>query len=207
MCSSRRLFGLILSGLSAALVTAVAAIAQTRDSVYTALEACQERDAPTGAPLLLECAPQGEWRVFLGASDHASRLAVGSRGMDAQFAQSPLTRGVHQNVQRTIEWRGFRDANGFAPYATITRWRAFTPQFNQETGDFTSALVRDQDVLVVAALRADGPVSACHVAYIDAAEVGDANTIARRIADTRASEFVCGEAVLRVDAANAARFH
>ncbi|MEO1040612.1 MAG: hypothetical protein AAFX09_13850 [Pseudomonadota bacterium] len=180
------------------------AAAQAPDSTYTAIEDCRERDGPESAPLFFECEAMGEWRVFLGASDHSSRLAFGQRGVETQFEQSPLTRGLFQNVGDVLEWRGLSRGEWFAPYATISRWRAVTQQYDQETGEFTDQVRRDQEFLVVAALRSDGPVSACHVAYIDAAQLASANLIARQIADNRASVFMCGrDEVLRINASNA----
>ena len=194
--------------LFAAAVSAPAAFAQSRDSVYSEIGDCPEIDAEGLAPMMVRCEAVGEWTVTVGASDHTSRAAFGSRGIDAQLSESPLTFGLAANVQRTVEWRGVRDGNWFAPYATILRWRSVSPRVEEgSTGGLEDEWVRNQEFLVVSALRPDGEVSACHAAYIDVTQVEDANAIARAVADRASKAFACGEdEVLRIGAQEAAAY-
>ncbi len=194
--------------LVAGTVLTPGAAAQSRDSVYSQIEACPDIETQGLAPIMVRCEAVGEWTVTIGASDHSSRAAFGSRGIEAQLSEGPLTQGLAANVQRTVEWRGVRDGNWFAPYATILRWRSLTPRAaDGSVGSFEDEWVRDEEFLVVSALRTDGEVSACHAAYVDVTQVEDANAIARAVADRESKSFACGDdEVMRIGAREAASY-
>ena len=198
----------IIAVSAAAAALAPAAYGQSRDSVYSELQDCPDIDAQGMAPIMVRCEAVGEWTVTVGASDRTSRAAFGSRGVEAQLSEGPLTQGLAANVQRTVEWRGIRDGNWFAPYATILRWRSLTPRAEDgSVGSFEDEWVRDEEFLVVSALRPEGPVGAGHAAYIDVTQVENANAVARAVADRASTSFVCGEdQVMRIGAQEAAAY-
>ena len=173
-------------------------------SAYSQLDRCVEIDGP--APVNERCEGYGDWTVFIGASDHSAGLAYSQRARDEQMAQRPVSGGLFQSFARVIEWRVRDEAGGWTPFATIHRWTAATPVFDDAAGDFTGAVDTVAEVLTVTALRPEGPIGACHIAYVDAREVYDANLVARAAADLDAPLFRCGEdAPVRIGAGEAVR--
>jgi hypothetical protein len=81
-----------------------------------------------------------------------------------------------------IEWRLETRGERTLPFATIHRWFVSDP----EDPD------KQVQVLVVAKVGQPDERDGCAVGYVVAQGNGDANEKARRIADTTASEFVCG---------------
>lgn len=77
-----------------------------------------------------------------------------------------------------LEWRGYMTSRGFEPYATTIR-----VLFNDQIG------LGERPVLAVLRVR---PGEACVVGAIDIAANPDGYELARRLADTRTPNFVCG---------------
>ncbi|MGJ3230393.1 MAG: hypothetical protein ACFE0P_01185 [Oceanicaulis sp.] len=173
-------------------------------SAYTRLEACEEIEGP--ALVNERCEGYGGWTVYVGASDHSAGLAFSERARDEQMMQRPVTRGAFQSFASTLEWRVRRTGEAWVPFATIHRWTASTPIYDEAAGDFTGEMEVHEHVLAVAALREDGPIGACHIAYVDVSEVYDANTVARAAADLDADLFRCGfDDPVRIGAGEAVR--
>lgn len=159
-------------------------------SVYTDIADCVSVDGP--AQFTQRCAGYSGWTLTIGASEHSTGLAYSDRAVAEQFLQRPITDGLYQSFDPRIEWRVTPVDAGWEAFATIHRWRSSTPVIDPETGVATGETRTDSEVLVVTALRPDGPIGACHAAYVDARTVYDANTVARRFADAMADEFRCG---------------
>lgn len=183
--------------------SALSLLALEPTSTYTELDNCVEihDEEVAGAIINQRCEGYAGWPVYLAASEHSSSLAYSERGKQAQFAERPLRSGLFQSFSDTIEWR--LGDNG-APFATIHRWRAVAPVIDPDTGAFTGETERFGEELVVTALLDQGDLGACHIAYIDATEVRQANELARIIADAWGPDARCdGRAPFRVDAATA----
>lgn len=196
---------IIVAGLACGLL-AGAAHAQSIDSAYTRDLTCGETvEGGELAPYFTVCEGYGGWRVAYGSSEHTSRIAFGDRGLDRQFGQSPELSGLDLHAGEVIEWRVVRESGGWRPFATINRWTGSVPNYDENTGEFPGGSRVNSQVLVVTALREAGPVSACHVAYVDALTVSDHNAIARLVADHETPGFDCETGgVLLVDADDAA---
>jgi hypothetical protein len=176
-------------------------------SAYSELTECEAVDGD--APVNELCDGYAGWDVHISASEHSASLAYSDRAMAEQFMQNPVTGGLDQSFSRTIEWR-VRAAEsgdgGWTPFATIHRWTATSPVFDPDTGMPSGDWRTEAEVLVVSALREEGPIGACHAAYIDVQEVYDANTVARAFADSMADEFRCGiDQTYQIGAGEAAR--
>ena len=159
-------------------------------SVYTEIDTCMETPGP--APINERCVGYAGWVIHIGASEHSAGLAYSDRARDEQLSQRPITTGLYQGFDRTIEWRVRRADDDWIAFATIHRWTSRTPVFDAETGAQAGETDIDAHLLVVSVLREDGPIGACHAAYIDVREVYDANTVARRFTDLMADRFRCG---------------
>ncbi|WP_421787496.1 hypothetical protein [Hyphobacterium sp.] len=195
-----RLFSIIVgfAGLSA---VAGAQDLATDRSEFTRLENCEDRDPGDLAPYLQVCEGLGGREIWLPYSEHSSAMAIGHNGIDAQFDERPQLGGLDMIIGPVIDWRLAEGEN--EPYAAIVRYRGMTPNYNSETGEYTGGVTTNANVLVVIALREDGPVSACHIAYIDAMQVPDANARAHALAADLAAGFRCGQDPVRyVDADN-----
>mgnify|MGYP003627153412 FL=1 len=176
---------------------------QSRGEI-TEISNCQQREPAGLAPFLHECEGWPGIPVFTASSEHSSALAFGVLGLDRQFAERPPTGGLYSTIGPDIDWRFAEGAT--RPFAAIVRWRGVSPAYDEEAGDFTGETDINGNILVVAALRPDGPASACHVAYVDAAEVPYANSVARAVADQLAPGFRCGtDSVTHIDAVAANR--
>jgi hypothetical protein len=172
---------LLLAVIVGALM-AGSASAQRYDSAYSRIGDCEPRDPPEPYGFLsvfMACRGYGGWTVYVGATDSTARVAFGARNLDRQFSQAPLEAiGALASTGETIEWR----LSGRQAFATILRWRVVR---RGEDGAETLG-----EHLVVSAL--EGSDSACHAAYVDVRTVPNANTVARRAADTIARGFQCG---------------
>lgn len=175
---------------------ALAQIVSTDRSEYSRLENCQDRDPGDLAPYLEVCeGPQGR-DIWLPYSEHSSAMAIGPNGIEAQFDERPVIGGLNMTIGPVIDWRYAEGED--RPYAAIVRYRGMTPEYDPEAGDFTGRTEINDNVLVVMALRDEGPVSACHVAYIDAAEIPGANEVAFRLTARYANNFRCGQSEIMV---------
>ncbi|MDW3096951.1 MAG: hypothetical protein R8J41_02535 [Alphaproteobacteria bacterium] len=86
------------------------------------------------------------------------------------------------NVHTKAEWRGEVAAGSFEPYAMILRYFIDTGM-GEESGK--------GNVLVVTKVPATPGERSCHIGYVDAKAVTDANAVAQQIADTTADNFDC----------------
>ena len=110
---------------------------------------------------------EGDLRIFMS-------YGPGGENQPAMRVTPPF----FNNVKGPIEWR-FDVRNGRRnPYATILRF--FIDRPDSDT---------DGQVLIVTRLGGDG---VCHIGYVDARALGNANQLARDIADTKAASFICG---------------
>ncbi|WP_421790919.1 hypothetical protein [Hyphobacterium sp.] len=193
----------VILALAGALLAATGAAAQDR-SEFTRFEDCEDRDPGDLAPYLQVCSTPFGFEVWLPYSEHSSAMAIGPNGLEAQFDERPEIGGLNMTIGPVMDWR-FRSGEA-EPYAGIIRYRGMTPVFDGEIGDFTGEVETNSNILVVLALRPEGEMSACHVAYIDAMEVPNANAVAHTIAASRARDFACAEdEILIVDAENPVR--
>lgn len=189
----------ILSGLLVSACLAFAGSAQDAPgdrSELSRIDACEDRDPGDIAPFLMECESHAGFRVMIAASDHSASLAFGDNGHLAQFGDGPMVGGLFTMLGPVIEWR-YHDGED-KPFANIVRWRGVLPGYDEATGQMTNEETIVANVLVVSALRPDGPVSACHVAYIDASEISGANEVAHRVAARYAPGFQCGVSEMMV---------
>ena len=84
-------------------------------------------------------------------------------------------------INNTIEWRLTQINGNFFPTASILRF--FPDISDQQGGEF-----KEGNILVVTKIEAG---NTCHIAYIDAQLVDNANEIARNLADSEAPNFNC----------------
>lgn len=184
---------IVFGALFAACLTAsvLAQFAEGHRSEFTQFDNCEDRDPGDLAPYLQVCfGPQGQ-EIWLPYSEHSSAMAIGPNGIEAQLDERLSLGGLDMMIGPVIDWRYAPDSD--EPYAAIVRYRGMTPNYNQETAEYTGGTTTHSNILVVIALRADGPVSACHMAYINAMEMPNANEIAHALAADVAPRFVCGE--------------
>ena len=130
-----------------------------------------------------------------------SMLCDGYDGYPVHFAEGDLRHSVQfghietdgdgiwqsfaqwNRVGETIEWR-LQDKT---PVAAILRW------FIENTDDAGSAdPARLGQVLVVSRVGQRAGKQACVIGYVDALANSNANVLAREVADSLASDFVCG---------------
>ena len=91
--------------------------------------------------------------------------------------------GPFNSAGTKIEWRL---ADGI-PLATILRWRV--DNINPSTGETDPD--RRGEILVVSKVAQPGEGEGCVIGYVDARANGDANEIARQVADTMPGSFRC----------------
>ena len=172
-------------------------------SGYSQLEDCPAVEGP--APVNERCPGYGGWSVYVGASEHSAGLAYSGRARAEQFAQRPITDGISQSFARTIEWRVRWSGGAWTPFATIHRWYSVTSHEGAPASKDRPAVDIGTELLVVSVLREDGPIGACHAAYLDVQEVYQVNDVARRFADQMADGFRCGiDAPYQIGAGEAA---
>jgi hypothetical protein len=109
---------------------------------------------------------EGDLRYYLGYGLKAK-----------EQCSSRQTLAPFNTIGKTLEWRLVREFPGhMTPIATILRYRTDS---DGRTGEY----------LVVTKIGKD---DSCHVAYVDARALPDANQLARDAADRFAQDFVCG---------------
>ena len=114
--------------------------------------------------------------VYVTEGDLRMFVSYGPDAMNEHASRQTLP--AFNYVGETLEWR-VRKVNGkWVPFATILRWHT-------ESGDMAE---QKGEVLIVTKLEAG---NTCHVAYIDAQLVPDANKIARAFADEETKDFDC----------------
>ncbi|MDJ0613099.1 MAG: hypothetical protein QNJ29_05440 [Rhizobiaceae bacterium] len=92
--------------------------------------------------------------------------------------------GQFNRVNDTIEWR-IRDKK---PYAAILRWFV---ENSDQNGEITKQ--SEGQVLVVSTVADHTKPVSCVVGYVDARANKGANELARKLADDKATTFVCGK--------------
>ncbi len=146
-------------------------------SAYTAfdLEACRiTSESSEGASADYVCSGHGDVPLFIHLGD--GRLDVDAGVDGGEFT----TIGAFNELGDRFEWR-MKDGE---PFAVIFRYRDVAPQSAGRT------------VIGIEKIgRAGEP--GCRVAQI-AGDTPDANSVARKIADTRAEDFRCGVDEMRV---------
>ena len=173
--------------VSAALVIALALVGPAcaqpgeaaNDSAYVRVfDNCTTRESDEEEVVYSDCAGYGDWTVHILAGQHGIAAAYSPRGKEAQWLESPPRAGVFQDFGDVMEWR--LDASG-VEFATIYR-SIFTGFEPGQGGQY----------LTVSALRGEGDLGGCHVAYVEAAQQPQANQIARDAADYLAPGWQCG---------------
>lgn len=102
-----------------------------------------------------------------------------SFGFGAHFEMaSQQTLPAFNRINTTLEWRLRNEEGRYLPFATILRW------FTEDQPDAPG-----QQFLVVTQLAQD---NSCHIGYVNASKLADANVRAREIADEWAGKFDCG---------------
>lgn len=97
-------------------------------------------------------------------------------GADREMA-AHQTLPQFNRVHTTLEWRMRNDEGRYLPFATILRW-------------FTEAITDSpaEQYLVVTQLASD---NSCHIGYVNASKLNNANERAREIADALGGRFDC----------------
>ena len=173
------------------------AIAMAQDTVYTYTDergSCsgQERVSDDERVTYIQaCEGVGGWTWYAEASEHGQSSRFSDRGDPDVRGQYGGYIGNFGQYHTVIEWR--MGVTG-RPYATIHRYYSAT----FETGE-----PERQETLIVTALRPGETPTSCHVGYVDASAVPNANVIAREMADRLAPGFDCdGGEIWVVDAAS-----
>jgi hypothetical protein len=203
VCPDDRRVAVLIALLALLLQPAQAAPAEV-SSLYSEPDSCVAVPGP--GPVTQRCQGYDGWAVYIGTSDHGAGLVISDRAWFEQFAQNPIPDGARQVLSPRVEWRVRRVGEDWKPFATIHRLTSSTADDDPAAGDFTAETAQNAQLLVVTVLRRDGPIGACHAAYVDVTTVYDANTIARLFADAMADEFRCGvDAPYEIGAAQAVR--
>ncbi len=179
--------------LSAGMLAGVTlpAFAQPVTAVYSRIDhQCVERQLPDEPVVEISCQAPGPWSLVLHASDHGASITY----LDGQGHQSaplyPPSRGLFGSFHSVIEWR---ERVG-QPFASIHRYYHETPA---QTGGGEGEAYQ---TLMVTALRPGQLDAACVVAFIDASALGEANSLARDVADRLAPGWDCALDPVRFDA-------
>ena len=167
----------LIAVLAGACLTAAPALAQKIDSDYTKidLDKCTVLSiddlggewACTGYKGYPVYVAEGDLRMFVSYGDDAANEKAASQTLP-QF----------NTINETLEWRLQQNNGKWVPFATILR-------FLTQSGDASEP---DGQMLVVTKLE---PGNTCHIAYVDARLVKNANAVARQFADETAASFDC----------------
>jgi len=145
------------------------------------LEACpQGRDFGDEPAYEAICPGPDGWELRVMEGD--LRFWVEPRRAGSQTDVNFQTLAPFNTVHTTAEWRGEVTDGTFTPYAMILRY--FT---DNGMGDADSK----GNVLIVSKVPQLEDGRACHVAYVDARQVSEANAVAAQLADTIARNFDC----------------
>lgn len=182
---------ILTTGLALLVITSLAMTQELSNrSEFTDFGICEERDPGDMAPFLEVCTGHAGYEIWNPYSEHGGALAFGPNGIEAQLDIQPPAGGLFLEIGPVIDWR--YEAGATRPFANIIRWKGITPVYDEGTAEFTGETRIEANILVVSALRDSGPVSACHIAWIDAQEIANANQIAHEWADRYAADFTCG---------------
>lgn len=171
-----------LLGLAVVLAAASPAAAQAQgarfESYYTDLDfdACTTIEADDLGSISA-CPGYKGFPVVVAEGDLRMFVSYGIRPLEEKASQQTLP--PFNYLGPRIEWRIETDDDFWQPRATILRW------FTEGDGG-----VETGQVLVVTQLKLG---ATCHIAYIDALAVENANERARQIADEKAGSFDCAD--------------
>ncbi len=114
--------------------------------------------------------------VYVTEGDLRMFVSFGLGAMQEKAAEQTLP--AFNTIGDTLEWRVAYKNGQWVPFATILRWKT-------QIGDGSQP---DGQILVVTKLE---PGNVCHVAYINATLIANANEEARRFADNQVPGFDC----------------
>ena len=162
--------------------------ALANDSTYTDLDtdhctALLPEDTEGGS-VSLRCKGLKDYAVYFKEGDLRQSILYGPVS-DAYVNDVFESFAPFNNATRKIEWRLGTDGK---PVATILRW--FLENIDPVTSE-PSPKLKGQ-VLVVSKV-ADDTGKGCVVGYVDALANPEPNALARKVADTSAKNFVCGQ--------------
>lgn len=178
-----RMIAATLAAAGIAALIAPAAAAQDFESTYTRIDTgCSEFEHPDEPVWETTCPGYQGWEVLIISGEHGSAEGYRSPAGQASDYMNPPMRGLFGHYGDVIEWR----LDGGTPFATIHRYYNDTPEMMDPDN------AGEWQTLVVTALQPGTPEVACHVAYIDASSLPNANEMARQAADLLASEWFCG---------------
>lgn len=171
----------ILAGVFVAAVAATASAEPVSKYSDIDLEACPKGQDFGDEPAYEAICPGPDgWELRVMEGD--LRFWVEPRRAGEQTEMHFQTLSAFNTVNSKAEWRGEIAAGSFEPYAMILRY--FTDSgMGEESGK--------GNVLVVTKVPATPGERSCHIAYVDAKAVENANEVAQQIADTMADSFDC----------------
>jgi len=122
------------------------------------------------------CAGYRGFPIYVAEGDLRMFVSYGFGAPNEKAAEQTLPQ--FNTINETLEWRLLQVNDNWIPFATILRWFL-------EDGDPATP---DGQVLVVTKIEAN---NTCHIAYVDAQLVANANEIARNFADNESADFNC----------------
>jgi hypothetical protein len=175
---------ILLIVLLAAGGLSVPASAAANDSVYTDLDLdnCQTLvEDPMGVSL--KCKGYRDYSVYFKEGDLRQSVFYGR--VDRELIDSAFESfSAFNHINTRIEWR--LDDEG-KPFAAILRWFIDNPG-----PDGSSTRASRGEILVVSRVGTADYGGSCMVALVDVKANGNANELARQMADDTASDFACG---------------
>ncbi|MDT3380757.1 hypothetical protein RNI52_25760 [Labrys neptuniae] len=183
------IFASFLLGLAVLLLLSSGVLAaEPFTSAYTSFDTAKCPHQPGG-----DEEDYGSWRcpgyrglpMRLSAGDQRMFVSFGKAGAN-DIAANETFAAFNSADHGTVEWR--LAAGQRQPFATILQWQVMTEADHKAEAKGSSPA--SGRVLVVTRLGKDGT---CHVGYVDARANGDANRLARKIADEQARSFRCGQ--------------
>ncbi len=164
-----------------ALFFSPAANAASFDSVYTKLNLKDCTQITSGTSEVADgasyaCMGYDNTLVYVAEGDLRMFVSYGLKALKEKAVEQTLP--AFNTINNILEWRLVYENGKWQPFATILRWYTQSGEGSETKGE----------VLVVTKLE---PGNVCHVAYINASLVPEANKLARQIADTNVAEFNC----------------
>ncbi|CAN7327522.1 hypothetical protein LJR030_003362 [Rhizobium sp. LjRoot30] len=180
---------MIRVGMYFAMLTLAATAAGANESSYTDMntDKCKtlSRNEEESGSVSLKCRGLDGYPVYFKEGDARQSVFFGPVSqsyIDGAFESF----GMFNYVGKKVEWRV--DDSG-TPVAAILRY--FISNLDPETGMPTKEL--EGQVLVISRVAQSDDESGCVAAYVDALANGDANGLARQVADDMAANFTCGQ--------------
>lgn len=178
---------LVTRYLPTLLFLATAALAQpaaANESVYTDLDLDRcETIAADDMGASMKCKGYKDYPIYFAEGDLRQSVLYGP--VRAELIEGAFESFAPFNhVNTKVEWR--LDNSG-RPVAAILRW------FLENVGD-TGMPTKEAEgqVLVIARVAQPDDGLSCVVGYVDALSNGNANELARKVADNEARDFACG---------------